>query len=522
MGNIFKQPCDEGVIRSGAAVFPCARASEPWILAATILGSSMAFIDGTVVNVALPALQKNLNATVLDVQWVVESYALFLAALLLAGGSMGDRFGRRRIFCSGVALFALASIGCGLSESVNQLIAARAIQGVAGALLVPGSLAIISASFDEARRGQAIGTWSGFTAITAGIGPVLGGWLIEHASWRAVFFINVPLALIVVLIALLHVPESRDDDTSTTLDWSGTALATLGLGTLVYGLIESSRLGFAHPLVLGTLIGGKLSLVGFFLVEARSAHPMLPLSLFRSRNFTGANLLTLFLYTALGGGMFFFPLNLIQVQGYSATAAGAAWLPFIVILFLLSRWSGGLVKRYGAKLPLVVGPAIVALAYGLFMMPAVGGNYWMTFFPAMVVLGVGMAVSVAPLTTTVMNAVPEKRAGVASGVNNAVSRIAGLLGIAVLGIVIVHSFNRELDRRLAPMELSPEVRRVIEAERVKLAGAELSFSVDERPRRALKQAIDESFVFGFRLVMLTSLCLALASALVAFIVIGNK
>ena len=487
--NFFPQPCDEGVIRAPQTVVPCARVSEPWILAATILGSSMAFIDGTVVNVALPALQKNLNATVLDVQWVVESYALFLAALLLAGGSMGDRFGRRRIFCSGVALFALASIGCGLAQSIGQLIAARAIQGVAGALLVPGSLAIISASFDETRRGQAIGTWSGFTAITAGIGPVLGGWLIEHASWRAVFFINVPLALVVLLIALLHVPESRDDDADTTLDWPGAALATLGLGALVYGLIESSSLGFGHPLVLATLIGGALSLALFFLVEARSAHPMLPLTLFRSRNFSGANLLTFFLYTALGGSMFFFPLNLIQVQEYSATAAGAAWLPFIAILFVLSRWSGGLVQRYGAKLPLVVGPAIVALAYGLFMIPAVGGSYWVTFFPAMVVLGVGMAVSIAPLTTTVMNAVPQKRAGVASGVNNAVSRIAGLLGIALLGIVVVHSFNRDLDRRLAPLGLSAEVRREIDAQRVKLAGAELSFSADE-PTAACRETGD--------------------------------
>jgi len=248
---------------------------------------------------------------------------------------------------------------------------------------------------------------------------------------------------------------------------------------------------------------------------------MLPLALFRLRNFSGANLLTFFHYTALGGGMFFFPLNLIQVQGYSATATGAAWLPFIVILFLL-RWSGGLVKRYGAKVPLVVGPAIVALAYGLFMIPAVGGSYWMTFFPAMMVLGLGIAVSVAPLTTTVMNAVPERRAGVASGVNNALSRIAGLLGIAVLGIVIVHSFNGELDRRLAPMELSSEMRRVIDAQRIKLAGAELSSIADERPRLSLKQAIDESFVFGFRLVMLTSLGLALASALVAFTMIEKK
>ena len=522
MGNFFPLPCDEGVMRAPPAVATCARGSEPWILAATILGSSMAFIDGTVVNVALPALQKNLNATVLDVQWVVESYALFLAALLLAGGSMGDRFGRRRIFCSGVALFALASIGCGLAQSIGQLIAARAFQGVAGALLVPGSLAIISASFDETRRGQAIGTWSGFTAITAGIGPVLGGWLIEHASWRAVFFINVPLALIVLLVALLHVPESRDDDADAALDWPGAALATLGLGALVYGLIESSSLGFGHALVLATLIGGALSLALFFVVEARSAHPMLPLTLFCSRNFSGANLLTFFLYTALGGSMFFFPLNLIQVQEYSATAAGAAWLPFIAILFVLSRWSGGLVQRYGAKLPLVVGPAIVALAYGLFMIPAVGGSYWVTFFPAMVVLGVGMAVSIAPLTTTVMNAVSQKRAGVASGVNNAVSRIAGLLGIALLGIVVVHSFNRELDRRLAPLGLSAEIHREINGQRVKLAGAELSFRADGRLRLAVKQAIDESFVFAFRRVMLTALCLALASALVAYMVIENK
>ena len=482
----------------------------------------MAFIDGTVVNVALPALQKSLDATVLDVQWVVESYALFLAALLLAGGSMGDRFGRRRIFCSGVALFAVASIGGGMAQSVSQLVVARAAQGVAGALLVPGSLAIISASFDEERRGQAIGTWSGFTAITAGVGPVIGGWLIEHVSWRVVFFINVPLALIVLLISLLHVPESRDDDASTTLDWSGAALATLGLGTLVYGLIESSRLGFGHPLVLATLIGGALSLAVFLLVEVRSPNPMLPLALFGSRNFSGANLLTLFLYTALGGGMFFFPLNLIQVQGYTATAAGAAWLPFILILFLLSRWSGGLVKRYGAKAPLVAGPGIAALGYGLFMIPGVGGSYWTTFFPAMVVLGLGMAVSVAPLTTTVMNAVPEKRAGVASGVNNAVSRIGGLLGIAVLGIVIVHSFNRELDRQLAPMDLTPEVRRSIEEQRVRLAGAELPSSIDERTRVVLKQAINESFVFGFRLVMLTAVGLALVSAFVAFTVIENR
>jgi len=521
MVNTFPQPCDEAVIRAPRTFVPCPRVSEPWILTATILGSSMAFIDGTVVNVAFPALQKNLDATVLDLQWVVEAYALFLATLLLAGGSMGDRFGRRRTFCTGVALFAIASIGCAVAGNVRQLIVARAIQGVAGALLVPGSLTIISASFDEAKRGQAIGTWSGFTAITSGMGPVMGGWLIEHTSWRAAFLINVPLAIIVLLISWLHVPESRDNDENTSFDWPGIVLATLGLGMLVYGLIESSRLGFSDLLVLTILGGGLLSLAVFFFLEARSAHPMLPLTLFRSRNFTGANLLTLFLYTALGGGMFFLPLNLIQVQGYSATAAGAAWLPFIFMIFVLSRWSGGLVKKYGAKVPLIVGPIIAAFAYGLFTVPAVGGGYWTTFFPAMIVLGIGMAVTVAPLTTTVMNAVPQRRAGVASGINNAVSRIAGLLGIAVCGIVTVNGFNRELDRRLARIQLSAEARQIVDAQRIKLAGAELPTSSSDQAR-ALKQAIDKSFVFGFRLVMLVSFGLTLASTLIALAFITNS
>jgi EmrB/QacA subfamily drug resistance transporter len=522
MVNIFRQPCDEGVIRSRPAQAPCAAGSEPWILAATILGTSMVFIDGTVVNVALPALQKSFDASVLDVQWVVESYALFLAALLLVGGSMGDRYGRRRMFCSGAALFGLASAGCGVAQDVGQLIAARALQGAAGALLVPGSLAIISASFDEEKRGQAIGTWSGFTAITAGIGPVAGGWLIEHVSWRAAFFINVPLALIVLLISSLRVPESRDEAANGTLDWRGAVLATLGLGSLVFGLIESSRLGFGHPLVLVTLLGGVVWLAMFFFVEARSPIPMLPLALFRSRDFTGTNLLTLFLYTALGGGMFFFPLGLIQVQGYSATAAGAAWLPFIVIIFVLSPWSGALVKKYGPKRLLVVGPSITAVGYGLFMIPGMGGSYWTTFFPGITVLGIGMGLSVAPLTTTVMNAVPRHRAGIASGVNNAVSRIGGLLGVAILGIIIVHSFNRELDRRLASLQVPPEVRQSMDAQRDHLAGAEVPSHVDERMRVVLKRAVDESFIFGFRLVMLTAAMLALASAFVALKVIGNQ
>ena len=522
MANIFVQPCDEGVIRGKRHVTACSRKTEPWILAATILGSSMAFIDGTVVNVALPALQSSFNASARDMLWVVESYALCLAALILVGGSLGDRYGRRRVFCAGTALFALASIGCGLAPGVRQLIVARAAQGAAGALLVPGSLAIISASFPEDRRGAAIGTWSGFTAITAAIGPVIGGWLIEHVSWRAVFFINVPIALVVLAISYWRVPETRDDSQQKRLDWLGAGLATIGLGCVVFGLIESSRSGFAHPSVIISLAAGTVSLALFIIVEARSTNPMLPLTLFRSRNFSGANLVTLFLYTALSGALFFLPLNLIQVQGYTATEAGASLLPFILIMFILSRWAGGVVKRYGSKLPLVVGPIIVALGFGLFILPDAGGSYWSGFFPAVAVLGLGMAISVAPLTTTVMNAVAANRAGVASGINNAVSRTAGLLGVAVLGIVILHAYNAELNERLSQMSLPDEARRSIDEEHGKLAAYDPPAGISDETRRELKTAVRESFVDGFRVVMMIAAALALASALTAFVMIGGK
>jgi EmrB/QacA subfamily drug resistance transporter len=522
MGNIFKQPCDETLIRSQKAVAPCQRSAEPWILAATILGSSMAFIDGTVVNVVLPALQEKLNATVVDVQWVVESYALFLSALLLVGGSLGDRYGRRLIYTIGIVLFALASAWCGSSPNIHQLIIARAVQGVGGALLVPGSLAIIGASFSEDRRGQAIGTWSGFTAITAAIGPVIGGWLVEHVSWRAAFFINVPLAAVVLVLVFWHVPESRDEREHSSLDWWGASLATCGLGALVYGLLESSRLGFSHPIVIFAIISGTVLLAVFLIVEARISDPMLPLALFQSKNFSGANLLTFFLYAALSGALFFFPLNLIQVQGYSATAAGAAFLPFILIMFFLSRWSGGLVKHYGARLPLVIGPIIAALGFALFIVPSISSNYWTSFFPAILVLALGMAISVAPLTTTVMNSVKQNQAGIASGINNAVSRTAGLLAVAVFGIVMLRAFNHNLDQRLANTNITGEVRSFLDQERVKLAGIKVPSNVDAETRVELRQAVEHSFVSAFRLIMLVAAGLALASAAMAWLMIEGK
>ncbi len=493
----------------------CEKSARPYVLAATILGSSMAFIDGTVVNVALPALQSAFHATAIDVQWVIESYALFLAALLLVGGSLGDHLGRRRIYVVGVALFTLASIWCGIAPNITHLIAARAVQGIGGAMLVPGSLAIISTSFPKEDRGQAIGTWSGFTSITAAIGPVMGGWLIEHISWRAVFFINIPIAIAVLTLTYRYVRESRDDKTTSELDWLGAILATAGLGALVYGLIESSSRGFLNPMVLSALIIGVIASALFFLVEARKKNPMLPLALFRSMDFSGANLLTFLLYAALSGMLYFLPQNLIQVQRYSATAAGAALLPFILIMFLMSRWAGGLVARYGGRLPLMIGPTIAAAGFALFIRPGLDANYWTMFFPAVVVLGIGMAISVAPLTTTVMNAVDESRAGIASGVNNAVSRTAGLLSVAVFGIVMLQSFAHRFEEALSKIPLPPAASNSLNAQRFNLGGVTIPADLESALRQSVRQAIDTSFVSGFRELMILSAGLAILSAVAA-------
>jgi len=504
-------PCDEAAIRSGAQAVPCKPSSLPWILAAAILGSSIAFIDSTVVNVALPALQSSLGATVVDVQWVIESYGLFLGALILAGGSIGDLLGRRRVFVAGVAVFAIASAWCGLATNIHELIIARAVQGVGAAFLVPGSLAIISSSFREEDRGQAIGTWSGFTSITTAIGPVLGGWLIEHASWRWAFFLNVPLAIAVIAISLRHVPESRSAQ-SNRVDWTGAALATVGLGALVYGLVEAASLGWKNPRIYSTLIVGSACLLGFPFVEAKIASPMVPLNLFQSRRFSGANWLTLFLYAAFGIFFFVFPLNLIQVQGYSATATGAAALPLILLMFFLSRWSGGLVTRYGAGPPLIFGPIIAAVGFLLFAVPSINSSYWTALFPAFLVLGFGMAVTVAPLTAVVMGAVDQDRAGTASGINNAVARVASLLAVAVLGVVLVAAFRYQLDSQLVKVQMAPQARQQIEADSIHLAALSVPDYLNGDTRALVSSSIRTSFIFAYRVAIAICAALALISA----------
>ncbi len=517
----MKPPCDEAVIGSRIAISPNREKTGAWVLVATILASSMAFIDSTVVNVALPALQTSFGANVIDVQWVVEAYGLTLAALILLGGSMGDLFGRRRMFLIGVAIFGIASLLCGIASNSRELILVRAAQGVGAAFLVPGSLALISASFAENERGRAIGTWSGSTAITTAIGPVFGGWLIEHLSWRWAFFINVPLAAAVIAITLWHLPESSSPRQGR-IDYWGALAATLSLSGLVYGLIESGSLGWKDPLVEGSLVVGVVCLFGFLLVEAKAPWPMVPLNLFQSRTFSGANLLTLFLYAAAGIFFFLLPLNLIQAQGYSATATGAAVLPLILLMFLLSRWSGSLVDRYGARLPLIAGPLIAAFGFFLFAVPSVGGSYWSTFFPAMVVLGLGMAVSVAPLTTVVMESVDRDRAGAASGINNAVARVSGLLAIAVLGVFMVTEFSGHLNRSLANVAMPESSRSELRSNEIKLAALTAPAGVEPATAAAIKSSIVASFVFGFRLVMWMCVALAVASAAAAWWMIPER
>ena len=482
-----------------------------WVLAATILASSMAFIDGSAITVALPAMQGAFHATANQMQWIVESYALFLCSLLLVGGSLGDIHGRRKIFLIGVALFALGSACCGVSNSITALIAARGFQGAGGALLLPGSLAIINAAFPREERGRAIGIWSGFSAITAAVGPVLGGWLVDHASWRWVFFINPPIAVLILGITFWRLSESRDEGGSHRLDWPGALLATVALGGITFAMIEGHQ---NTGLSIVAASAGTVALAALLIVEMRSPDPMLRLSLFRSHVFTGTNLITLFLYTALSGLLFFFPLDLIQVQHYTATQAGAAFLPLIAVMFVLSGWSGGLVSRYGARLPLIVGPLFAAAGFALAARPGIGGSYWSTYFPAVAVLGLGMAITIAPLTTAMMTSVPESLAGTASGINNAISRLAGLLSVAVFGLVLLVVSRHDLAHKLDGLGLPA-------AERISLEQQRSQFATVKTGNARIQRAVAEAFVDGFRRTLWLAVALSLACSVTAVLLIDH-
>ena len=496
----------------------CTRNQKRWILAVSVLTSTMAITDESVVNVALPNIQTDLGTTLPAMQWVVNAYILSLSALLLIGGAAADRFGRRLMFLVGIAIFAAASLGCGLAPNVDVLTLSRVIQGVGAALLIPCSLAIIGAAFDEAERGAAIGIWSGASAIAAGIAPLLGGWLIDHASWRAIFLINPVLAVLGVWIALRHVPESRDPQAPASLDWLGATLVLAGLGSLVYGLIAASTLGWRDLTVAGAVLAGIALLAAFVVAEKRSAAPMMPLGLFRSPTFSGVNLLTLLLYGALGGAFFFLPFLLIQVHGYSATATGAAFLPFTLILGVLSKWSGGLVDRVGARGPLVIGPAIAGVGFAFLALLSTDGRYWMLILP-MIVLGLGMAITVAPLTTTVVNAVPARQTGLASGINNAVASVASLLAIAALGTIALTTLNRTLDREVASAHASPAVTAIVDRARGGFITPPIPERLSREDRELAQSTISRSFALSIRLVLLIAAALAALGSLAAAVTI---
>jgi EmrB/QacA subfamily drug resistance transporter len=430
-------------------------------LVATILGSTVVFLDGTVVNVALPAISDDLDAGLAGQQWVVEAYLLTMVSLLLVGGSLGDQFGRRRMFVAGLVGFGATSALCAIAPSDEFLVGARALQGIAGALLVPGSLAIVAATFEGAERGKAVGTWTAWTGIATVLGPAGGGALIGLLSWRAIFWVNLPLIAATVALTLHAVEESKDPDAFRGIDWTGIGLSAAGLGGPVFALIEQPTHGWSDPLVWVPLLGGVACFALFLLYEARARHPMLDLGLFRIRNFAVANLTTLAAYAGLIGGLFFVGLYLQQVVGYTPLEAGLATTPISILLFVLSPRFGRLASGTGPRLPMTAGPIVAGL--GLLLMLRVGADadYLTDVLPAILVFGLGLAATVAPLTATVLDSVEERRVGIASGVNNGVSRVAGLLAIAILGAVISAHFGTVFDEHLGAAPLSRAAAKTV-------------------------------------------------------------
>jgi EmrB/QacA subfamily drug resistance transporter len=494
-----------------------------WILFSTILASSMAFIDSSALNVALNALQQDLGATAVDLIWIVNSYLLFLASLILIGGSLGDQFGRVRIFRIGIIIFALSSLASGLAPTPAVLIIGRAVKGLGAALMVPGSLAIISALFEDSERGKAIGIWSAASTITTVGGPFIGGIAVDQFTWRLVFFINLPLALL-ALYGLTKVPENKNENSDRHIDFLGAFLVVLGLAGLTYGLVTVGERG-ADPLAIGAVIVGVISLIAFVLVESRIAHPMVDLRLFRSRAFSGANVMTAFLYGALGGALLFLPLNLTQIQGYSASLTGLTLAPFGIILAVLSPWAGILVDRFGPRFPLTVGPAIVGVGFALMGLNGITNgpsDYWTTFFPAIVVMGIGMGITVAPLTATVMGSVPSSQAGVASGINNAVTRSAQVLATAVLGAVALAVFSGALAGRAAAMELPPEPYETLMESSTELGNTTVPEGLNDSMEAMVQREIDMAFVDMFRVLTGIAAVMAWISAILAALIVRTN
>jgi EmrB/QacA subfamily drug resistance transporter len=511
MISFVRPPSDTAVIRAAAETPGCASRAKRWVLLATILGSSVAFLEASVINVALPAIQDALGASVSTMQWIASAYTLLLAALTLVGGGAGDRFGRLRLFRWGTVLLAAASVACGLASSPSQLIAGRALQGVGAAMLVPNSLALLSGSFPKAERGRVIGIWSAATSLAGSGSPILGGWLVDTVSWRAGFLSIVPLALAALFVTYRRVPEPPRQRHPPAVDWWGGVLATVALGGLVFAIISSGSSDVGTLALASSVMIGVLALLGLRMRETRSSSPMIPPDVFRSAAFCAANLLTLLLYFGITAVFFLLPFVLIQVHGYSATLTGAAYLPFGLILAVLSPWVGGLGDRLGMKPLLLAGSVVSAAGLALFALPSVGGSYWLTFFPPMAIVGLGMALTVAPLTATVMGSVASARGGIASAVNNTVARVGGLLAVAVIGVATLPLFAHALTRRLEPLAVAPSVRAALVEPR-SFADARLPASIPDADRAPLERAIGEAFVESFRWLALISAACALLGA----------
>jgi EmrB/QacA subfamily drug resistance transporter len=497
----------------------CGQAARKWVLIATILGSSLAFMDGSVVNVALPALQARFQATSGGIQWVVQSYALMSAALLLLGGAIGDRYGRRRTYLWGVGIFAVASAACAASASLGELVAARAVQGVGAALLIPQGLSILSAAFPAEERGRAIGTWSAWTSVCAALGPVAGGWLIEAWSWRLIFLLNLPVALVVFALAR-HIPESKAEGSGAkSLDRLGATLVTLSLVAMIYALSFAPQLGWRSPKVVWPLIAGVALMIAFLRSQVGRSNAMMPLSLFRIPRFLAANLLTFLLYGALSGALYVIPFYSIQVRHYPPAVAGAVFLPLIALIFVFSARVGALIPRVGERVLLTAGTVCAGLGFAAFALLDGHAGYVSALLPGVLLLGAGMALVVAPLTNAVMSSVPAEDTGVASAVNNALSRLAGLIAVSLLTLVLVHGFTSSLGTQLSASSLPDDARREMTANQARLRETPIPGGLSVTQKSEVAGILDRAFLNGFRLVMLSSAAAAWLGALTVVVLL---
>lgn len=495
-----------------------------WVMASTILASAMAFIDATALNVVLPALQKSLNATGTDLFWLLNAYLLILASLILIGGSLGDKLGRKKIYMIGILIFITGSAACGFAPTVPVLIACRVIQGLGGSLMIPGSLSLISSAIDESEKGKAIGTWSAVTTIVTMGGPVLGGALADAGLWRYIFFINVPIGIVALLILWKKVAESKEADADPVLDYPAVITTASGLALLTFGFLRIPAVGFGNIQAYGALIAGVILLVAFVIREGKTSHPMMPLRLFANRTFSGANLLTFFLYAGLGVGMLFLSLDLVQAQGYSQLQSGLTFLPFTLLMIGIARQAGNWADKSGPRLLLIVGPATVGV--GLLILSFIGQTrgpsaYWTSFFPGILVFGLGMSLTVAPLTTAVMRSVEDEYSGIASGVNNAMTRISNVFANAIFGALAVLLFTGSLSTKLSSLSLDEKSKQAAIAQAVNLGNAKPPAGISGHNKEVIEAAYHAGFIDTYATVMRLAAALAFLGALMSVLFIKN-